>query len=96
MKGEYLSLESAENLHKSKKAQADNTKLKTDNELYKHLYEIELKRNKELQEENDILKRDIEAMKHNYNLLVRLIENGESMTQKFIKGLQGEDKGGEE
>lgn len=44
-----------------------------------------------LQEENDILKRDIEAMKHNYNLLVRCIENGESMTQKFENGLTYQD-----
>ena len=43
------------------------------------------------QEENDILKRDIEAMKHNYNLLVRCIENGESMTQKFENGLTYQD-----
>lgn len=44
-----------------------------------------------LQEENDLLKRDIEAMKHNYNLLVRCIENGESMTQKFENGLTYQD-----
>ena len=41
-----------------------------------------------LQEENDILKGDIEVMKHNYNLLVRCIENGESITQKFENGLK--------
>ena len=45
-----------------------------------------------LQEENGRLKRDIEAMKHNYNLLVRLIENGESMTQKFENALTGGDE----
>ena len=44
-----------------------------------------------LQEENKRLKRDIEAMKHNYNLLVRCIENGESITQKFENGLTYQD-----
>jgi hypothetical protein len=44
-----------------------------------------------LEQENEILNRDIEAMKHNYNLLVRLIENGESMTQKFENGLTQKD-----
>lgn len=44
-----------------------------------------------LQEKYDIAQKDIEAMKHNYNLLVRLIENGESMTQKFENGLTYKD-----
>lgn len=46
-------------------------------------YELFVKEN----EENKILKKDVEVMKNNYNLLVRCIENGESMTQKFENGL---------
>ena len=44
-----------------------------------------------LQEENERLKGSIEVMKHNYHLLVRCIENGESMTQKFENGLTYKD-----
>ena len=77
MNYEYLSLESAEALHKSKKAQADNKKLKTDNELYKHLYEIELKRNKELQEENERLNKEHKAIKNYvHNHTITYIDNG--------------------
>ena len=51
MNGEIISIETANKLGKAKKLEIENIKLKSDNELYKHLYEIELKRNKELQED---------------------------------------------
>ena len=47
--------------------------------------------NKELKQENERLKGSIQQLKHNYNLLTTLIENGESMTQKFENGLTQKD-----
>jgi hypothetical protein len=61
MNGEIISIETANKLGKAKKLEIENIKLKSDNELYKHLYEIELKRNKELQEENEMLNNECDT-----------------------------------
>ena len=60
----------------------NETSSKEIDNLQKHCYNQKAKI-KELQEENERLKGNVSVREHNYKLLVRLIENGESMTQKF-------------
>lgn len=80
MNGEIISIETANKLGKAKKLEIENIKLKSDNELYKHLYEIELKRNKELQEKTD---KAIEWVKKNMYYFPR--------PDELLNILQGED-----
>ena len=108
MNGEIISIETANKLGKAKKLEIENIKLKTDNELYKHLYEIELKRNKELQEENEMLNNECDTyMKIATKKQERIDKATKKINKMFANGnedtviddllelekiLQGEDK----